>query len=105
MSKMNEENGATPLVLWVDHCPPSLNKTRYQHWTKARKHVQEAKEAWLCALRSSESARDSLIRIIYKLHSKDTGTVLQWRWPWQTTIQESNGSMVSVKPVDGEEQS
>lgn len=39
---------STPRLFWVDYEVKSLNRTRYQHWTVARKHIEAAKLAWAC---------------------------------------------------------
>src|SRR5436190_19949029 len=87
-------------VVWVDYCPPSPNKTRYQHWTVARKHVEAAKTAWLLSLQSSESARNSMMIICRELaraleipSPPVSGSMIGTR--------VSNGNMAKPKPEAG----
>ncbi len=100
MSKTPEATGRTPLVLWVDYCPQSPNRTRYQHWTKSRKSVMDAHSEWLVSLRLSESERPRLTKIILHLLTKGYVTRLPEASELTTGTSESNGNMASVKPEE-----
>lgn len=63
------------LSLWLDWEIPSANTFRYKHWSKVRQINQGAKLAWLSALRSSDSAVKSLMRIISSLAPNPSETL------------------------------
>ncbi len=92
-------------VVWVEYCPPSPNQTRYQHWTKARKHVEQAKLAWLSVLRSSDAAIDFLTTTILQLHTKDSAIAFHAALESTTPTTESGGNTDKSKPEDNPEPS
>lgn len=85
-----------PLILWLEFKIPSANRTRYLHWTRARKYTQQAKEAWLSALQSSDAQRPKLIRIISFLAPKLFETQLREASALTTETAESNGNTASA---------
>src|SRR5712675_705439 len=84
---------STRLVLWVPYTPLSPNQTRYLHWTRARKHVEASKDAWLSSLRSCPSAITSLMTIISAVHSKEPATLFRAQSGLMTETDGSHGNM------------
>src|SRR5436190_21496833 len=64
---MKLESSQISLSLWVDWLPPSLNKTKYAHWTVNLRHTKAAKAAWLLSLKSSPTRTGPLMMIISAL--------------------------------------
>lgn len=95
-----QRNGNLSILLWVDFLPPSVNRTRYLHWTKSRQFAQEAKEKWLSSLRSSAAATKSLMVITSKLHTKLSETLSAQASVLTMPTTESPGSTDSPQAAE-----
>lgn len=58
------------MTIWLPLKLRSNNQLRHLHWSKVRKLDEEAKAAWLCALRSSPLATTTLIKAMSALEQQ-----------------------------------
>lgn len=95
------QNEMKTCLIWVDYLPPSPNKTRYEHWSTARKHVLNAKAAWLSSLRSSDAGLKNLMEITSKLHSKGCAMLSPEALELTTETGASDGSTSNASGLEG----
>src|SRR6185369_4902319 len=89
--------------LWMDLEIPSANVTRYQHWTKVRKHNEAAKLAWLSALKSSPSENGKLISIISLMALNHSEMLSPEASVLTMETKESAGSTIPSSPPEPQE--